>query len=295
MHSPRRYKVQYGLPFPPLLLIYFILLLLPTFAHNPAHPIHKHKRIPTSQTPDHTTSQPIISHNVSATNAPAHPFRKRDDAQDFRNLVCKGEWLINAVIKRTTLTGNVWKESDLDAAYFWDDEEPFQPSPNILPALQELGIPHGRDEVHYVEINQNVPFKIGGQEYVSSSRNQRPQPQRLHRHGGDAEMDGVHQARAGPDTDFLPWPGQLYDLTMEEGKAMLATAHGVGVAYLVADHSDTLGGKKYPAVCIFTAPARQEDTMRPERNDYYTIWELQDATEYAQMELDRPRKCRDMI
>lgn len=115
-------------------------------------------------------SQPTISHNVSATNAPAHPLGKRDDAQDFHDLVCKGDWLINAVIKRTTLTGSVWKESDLDAAYYWDNDESFQPSPNILPALQELGIPHGRGDVHYVEINQNMPFKIGGQEYVSSCK-----------------------------------------------------------------------------------------------------------------------------
>lgn len=57
---------------------------------------------------------------------------------------------------------------------------------------------------------------------------------------------------------------------------------------------DVLGGKKYPAVCIFTAPTRQED--RPEKNDYYMIWELQDATEYGDaMDLDGPRTCRNMI
>ncbi|KAL8904179.1 MAG: hypothetical protein Q9207_003442 [Kuettlingeria erythrocarpa] len=45
---------------------------------------------------------------------------------------------------------------------------------------------------------------------------------------------------ASPDTDFLPWPGQLYDLQSDEGKAMLATPHGVGLAYMLADHSHVL-------------------------------------------------------
>lgn len=98
--------------------------------------------------------------------------------------------------------------------------------------------------------------------------------------------------RAGPDALVLPWPGQLYDLRSEAGRALLATPHGIGIAYLIADHSDKLGGKKYPAVCIFTAPNSVE--FLNERYNYYMIWELRDATE-SETELRNPRTCRDMI
>lgn len=74
---------------------------------------------------------------------------------------------MDRVIRRTTLVGNVFKESDIDAAWFWDEDEDFLPSPNILPALQDLGIPHDEEDVEFVEINQNIAIRIGNQEYVS--------------------------------------------------------------------------------------------------------------------------------
>lgn len=97
------------------------------------------------------------------------PLLKRDDAQDFRALVCKGDVLINR-IRRNMFVGDVFRESDLDAAWFWDDEEDFRLSPNLRPALEELGIPHDEEDVQHVEINQNIEFEIGGREYVSRLR-----------------------------------------------------------------------------------------------------------------------------
>ncbi|KAI4088501.1 MAG: hypothetical protein LQ344_006015 [Seirophora lacunosa] len=289
-------------------------------------------------------------HNDSAMT----PLLKRDDddddAQDFRALVCKGDVLINR-IRRNMFVGDVFRESDLDAAWFWDDEEDFRLSPNLRPALEELGIPHDEEDVQHVEINQNIEFEIGGREYpptngryhnayipagpkstIIAQRNF--SPRRLASPG--QKIPALHRwsdivwlawsltagredrsqlryiirenittkltrrmmeyiiARAEPDTDFLPWPGRLYDAARtDEGKALLATPHGVGVAYMLSDHADALGGRRYPAVCIFTAPTREEG--RAERNDYYMIWELRDPTETDEMDVEREMTCRDMV
>ncbi|KAI4190528.1 MAG: hypothetical protein LQ346_004904 [Caloplaca aetnensis] len=97
---------------------------------------------------------------------------------------------------------------------------------------------------------------------------------------------------ASPDTNFLPWPGQLYDLQSDEGKALLATPHGVGLAYMLADHRYELDGKIYPVVCMWTAPSVA--TYSHSRNNYFMMWQLRDAAEGG-IEIDRPRTCRDMV
>ncbi|KAL8767900.1 MAG: hypothetical protein Q9209_005686 [Squamulea sp. 1 TL-2023] len=53
----------------------------------------------------------------------------------------------------------------------------------------------------------------------------------------------------------LPWPGQTYDMRSDDGKALLGTVHGLGVAWLIIDHSDVLG-RKIPAIRIFTVVTR---------------------------------------
>ncbi|KAL9009291.1 MAG: hypothetical protein Q9173_005664 [Seirophora scorigena] len=95
---------------------------------------------------------------------------------------------------------------------------------------------------------------------------------------------------AGSDALNLPWPGRPYDMRSKEGKALLAIPHGVGIAFLISDHSNVLR-RKYPALCIFTA--RNTVPFLDETWNYYMIWELRDATE-GEMELDQPRTCRDM-
>ncbi|KAI4257543.1 MAG: hypothetical protein L6R42_005579 [Xanthoria sp. 1 TBL-2021] len=42
------------------------------------------------------------------------------------------------------------------------------------------------------------------------------------------------------DQLHLPWPGHTYDMSTEEGLALLATSHGQGIAYLIADHSQVV-------------------------------------------------------
>ncbi|KAL8953926.1 MAG: hypothetical protein Q9222_000213 [Ikaeria aurantiellina] len=51
----------------------------------------------------------------------------------------------------------------------------------------------------------------------------------------------------------LPWPGSVYDMRSDDGKALLGTVYGLGVAWLIIDHSDVLG-RKIPAIRIFTVP-----------------------------------------
>ncbi|KAL8707078.1 MAG: hypothetical protein Q9225_007835 [Loekoesia sp. 1 TL-2023] len=55
-----------------------------------------------------------------------------------------------------------------------------------------------------------------------------------------------------PDTLDLPWPGHTYDMRTDGGKALLGTPNGIGVAYLIKDHSDVLG-RRIPSVRIFSA------------------------------------------
>ncbi|KAL8830747.1 MAG: hypothetical protein Q9170_005596 [Blastenia crenularia] len=49
----------------------------------------------------------------------------------------------------------------------------------------------------------------------------------------------------------LPWPGHGYDMRSDAGKALLASPHGIGIAYLLRDHRDVLG-RRTPYVRVFT-------------------------------------------
>ncbi|KAL8748839.1 MAG: hypothetical protein Q9184_007057 [Pyrenodesmia sp. 2 TL-2023] len=96
-----------------------------------------------------------------------------------------------------------------------------------------------------------------------------------------------------PDTLNLPWPGKSYDMSTEEGLALLATSHGQDVAYLVIDHSDVLG-RKIPLARMFTvmpgevsnsgtsgstpASGSASDGSDDEKESYYYIlWELRNT------------------
>lgn len=96
---------------------------------------------------------------------------------------------------------------------------------------------------------------------------------------------------AGSDGLDLPWPGHLYGLRSDVEKALLPTPHGAGVAYPIADYSDVLEGKKYPAVCILTA--LKDVPFMYQVWAYYMIWQLRDVTE-GETELDHARTCKDM-
>ncbi|KAL8888867.1 MAG: hypothetical protein Q9215_003778 [Flavoplaca cf. flavocitrina] len=107
-------------------------------------------------------------------------------------------------------------------------------------------------------------------------------------------LEFIHSAR--PDDLQLPWPGIAYDpRSTKEGKAILATSHGQGVAYLLKDHSDVLG-RRVPVARIFTVAGGAADGSEGALDDdfdgdsddgddfddedflyYYILWELRDA------------------
>lgn len=77
----------------------------------------------------------------------------------------------------------------------------------------------------------------------------------------------------------LPWPGHEYDMRSEDGKALLGTVHGLGIAWLVIDHSDVLG-RKVPVVRIWTVTWRPPPSRRggrpPAKLYYFLGFELRD-------------------
>ncbi|KAL9611048.1 MAG: hypothetical protein Q9167_004295 [Letrouitia subvulpina] len=54
----------------------------------------------------------------------------------------------------------------------------------------------------------------------------------------------------GPELD-LPWPGRTFDMSSDEGKALLGTPHGVGIAYLIISGLSVLG-RRVPLVTTFS-------------------------------------------
>ncbi|KAL8917190.1 MAG: hypothetical protein Q9208_008092 [Pyrenodesmia sp. 3 TL-2023] len=84
----------------------------------------------------------------------------------------------------------------------------------------------------------------------------------------------------------LPWPGHTFDMSTDEGKALLATSHGVGLAFLIADHSNVIG-RKIPFARIFTMDLTESDEESDSddsdsQNDstgvhYYILWELRET------------------
>ncbi|KAL8751620.1 MAG: hypothetical protein Q9184_006011 [Pyrenodesmia sp. 2 TL-2023] len=283
----------------------------------------------------------VLSHNSA--------LLKRDDAQDFHNLVCKGDEIIQKVIRQKPSSDRIWKQSDLDNGW---GSTTFDFLPNVVgirPALQDLDIPYDTEHARYQWWEQWSKFTIGNDPkqhepthgkyrntYILAdinsmiichasyspkheAKNGQAWPE-LYRWSdvawlawsqiaGDQKgklryivRDDIttpstrkwmeYIKRAKPNTNFLPWPGQLYDLTSEEGKALLATPHGVGLAYMVADHREELSYKTFPAVCIWTAPSDQ--TFSRFSVKYFMMWQLRDAAE-GEMEIDSLRTCRNMV
>lgn len=100
-----------------------------------------------------------------------------------------------------------------------------------------------------------------------------------------AIIDHVTESKDGEFRS--PWPGRTFDMRTDDGKALLGTPHGIGVAYIVADHSDVLG-RKIPFARVFTAEYdddikdRKRQTISDDEGDgydfqYYILWELRDT------------------
>ncbi|KAL8997832.1 MAG: hypothetical protein Q9169_003005 [Polycauliona sp. 2 TL-2023] len=69
----------------------------------------------------------------------------------------------------------------------------------------------------------------------------------------------------GKDGLDLPWPGNVYGMDSEDGKALLGSVHGLGVAWLVVDHSGVLGRREGLKVRIWTAVSRPAPTRKTPR------------------------------
>lgn len=76
---------------------------------------------------------------------------------------------------------------------------------------------------------------------------------------------------AEPDNLDLPYPGTIYDMRTNDTKALLASPHGIGVAFMLKDHRNILG-PRWPAVRIFTA--RNASPFSKEKFNYFMVWYL---------------------
>ncbi|KAI4197014.1 MAG: hypothetical protein LQ350_006201 [Teloschistes chrysophthalmus] len=73
----------------------------------------------------------------------------------------------------------------------------------------------------------------------------------------------------------LPWPGHLYNAQSQQALMLLGSPHGIGVAWMLADHKDVLG-IRYPWARIYTQPNDNPDRSGREY-DYFLVWELRDT------------------
>ncbi|KAL8842266.1 MAG: hypothetical protein Q9170_000592 [Blastenia crenularia] len=340
-----------------LLIAIFLFISAPSKPYQRDHTVQSSRLLNQGTVHESARLPPVslrvdeISHNSSAGNLGSSLMRRTEIDDEFTRLVCKGDILINMITNGQSKT-HLPTQRDLDNGWSFNNYE-FNPNRNILPALNDLGIPRDEHQVSYQEIHQDEQFTIsrtgnqrydptGGRynnAYISSGvkstivamSNHSP---RFEARAGQVIPDlwrwsdvvwfawakiagdkagqlrfviqenitteqtrrmmeyieGVHNS---PDYLRLPWPGHLYDLGSKEGKALLATPHGVGLAWMIAEHNNVLG-RKYPVVCIFS-----ENKASPFSRyavEYFMIWELRDATETEDdMDTDVVKTCRDMI
>ncbi|KAL8748656.1 MAG: hypothetical protein Q9184_007161 [Pyrenodesmia sp. 2 TL-2023] len=76
----------------------------------------------------------------------------------------------------------------------------------------------------------------------------------------------VHGLQDKPDTLDLPWPGHRYDMRTDDGKALLASPQGIGVAYLIKDHSNMVG-RKVPYAHVLSVNNRPPSLSGSEGED----------------------------
>ena len=86
-------------------------------------------------------------------------------------------------------------------------------------------------------------------------------------------MDAVMKLPLTPTVGnlYLPFPGETFDLTSDEGCALLATPHGVGIAHLLIDHTNILRGR-HLKITIYTAV---DETHADRKNQYFMIFDMQ--------------------
>ncbi|KAL8638265.1 MAG: hypothetical protein Q9228_004573, partial [Teloschistes exilis] len=84
-------------------------------------------------------------------------------------------------------------------------------------------------------------------------------------------------AGSQPDSLDRPWPDtpNPYSPASREGRMLLGTPHGIGVAHMIADYNDVLG-KKQPWVHVYTAKNTDPTSMHLRKWKYYMVWTMGD-------------------
>ena len=57
------------------------------------------------------------------------------------------------------------------------------------------------------------------------------------------------------------WPGKTFRMTTDEGKALLGTPHGSGIAWLLAQHKKQLGLKTVDEVTVYRLTTGQPTSL----------------------------------
>ncbi|PSN75361.1 hypothetical protein BS50DRAFT_568037 [Corynespora cassiicola Philippines] len=91
-----------------------------------------------------------------------------------------------------------------------------------------------------VAMGRDIPEMIKGLRYVLRFRVQEPTTRTV--------VDWVLQQSG---SKLVPWPGVTFGMDTEEGKAVLGTINGSGVAYLLAQRREALGRKTVEKVTVF--------------------------------------------
>ncbi|KAL9026551.1 MAG: hypothetical protein Q9196_004803 [Gyalolechia fulgens] len=202
------------------------------------------------------------------------PLVARAISVNYQEYVCKGERSLGMIINNPPST-HKWTEQDLDGV--WQIRPGGSRTPLDLEApLSALRIPHTANNVKEIVAGNQANklrfiFRAGVVNDISRS-----------------VIDIATRSKAGEFRS--PWPGRTFDMRTDDGKALLGTPHGIGIACLIADYSDVLG-RKIPFARVFTADD-YEDRRRQVSDagsdvytyPYYLLWELRDTATG-----DRPR------
>ncbi|KAL8728780.1 MAG: hypothetical protein Q9166_005158 [cf. Caloplaca sp. 2 TL-2023] len=195
------------------------------------------------------------THSFTVDSRQSKLVKRVVDDATYHSYVCKGSTYLDAIVTGPR-SERVWAQQDLDNGGWEIQQDIAEVSEDLEPALQGLGIPHGADDIRPVFADQYRPFSRNGNPDNPATRagEQAGNLRYVFRDKVVNDMTrGIMEYITGVETDTLdlPWPGRTYDMRTNDGKALLGTPYGVGIAYLLKDHSDVLG-RKIPLARVFT-------------------------------------------
>ncbi|KAL8722326.1 MAG: hypothetical protein Q9225_001174 [Loekoesia sp. 1 TL-2023] len=291
-----------------------------------SHHLDQHKLAKKATIPPGLDDYAYNLTSVSSRSALA----KREDKHWYEKYEEKGRQAL-CMIMQNPLSNRVFTRQDQVNAWEVVEEEGYV-SPNLVPALQALYIPHSPEDAKSVTAFQtmqitgpdgqiypptngeynNLFIPAGQRSRIIAKNNNSPTKQgmpgqpvpTLNRWSDVVWMNWTaiagNQARqlrfvireniitpetrklieyievAKPDDLNLPWTGNVYNMHSEYTRALLGSVHGMGVAYLIIDHSNVLG-RKIPAIRVFSAPSAENPAFRQYKWLYYLIFELRNT------------------